>query len=67
MSLSSRYLIGGFHSVIEHVDLRTVEDLLRVSQRYPERAQFCVIRVSVVVVRRDIQNPFLREAERKPS
>lgn len=50
----SRYLIGGFHSVIEHVNLRTAEDLLRVSQRHLERAQFRVIRVPVVIMCRDI-------------
>jgi len=47
------------------MDLRTVKDLPRVLERHLERTQLRVIGVSVVIVRRDIQDPFLRERRKK--
>jgi hypothetical protein len=55
------YLIGRFHSIVEQMNLRTVKDLPRVLERHLEGTQLRMIGVSVVIVGRDIQNPFLRE------
>lgn len=57
----SRYQIGRLHSEVEHVDLWTLQNLLHLLHGHFERAQLRIVPVSVVVVRCEIKDPFLRE------